>query len=202
MIDNKKNILAIATSIFSVAAVGILYFAPIDKLNVPGNYQDYKEHVSELNSANELSKTSFKAMNDLKVQVTEKESELSTVKAGSEKSTELFDKLLSEQEKSGSWSYHIPSLLIKLESFGDSTGTKVAIDYSSLKSEGTYVSESQKGLKYVDVNVEVYGDYDSVNSYMKKVEKIDFVSIQNLKLNLVKDGDLAGSFSMKVYYME
>lgn len=198
---NKKNLMSLVISSASVLTVGLLFFAPIDKFTFPGSMVSYQENVSQLKDANNTSTQSFKRLDSLKVAAAEKDAELKVVDSASEKSSEMFDQLLNEQEKSGSWSYHIPSLLIKLENFGDVTNTKVAIDYTTIKSEGEFVSESKKGLKYVKVKVEVYGDYNDVTDYMRKVENIDFISVNKLSMNLVENGDVASKFYMNVYYM-
>lgn len=200
-IKNKKNLAALSASFVSIAAVGVLFFAPVKAFDFPGSMHNHLESVNQLNELNEEKQSAYKQLDTLRTDSKNKEVELETAKKSAEKSQELFNKLLAKQKKTGNWSYHLPSLLIELEKFADDTHTKVALKYDTFNQDDKYVSSSKQGLKYIDAKVEVYGDYNDVNKYIKKVENVDFLSVEDLTLNQVKDGDLAGTFSLKIYYM-
>lgn len=200
-IKNKKNLAALSASILSVAVVGVLFFAPVKAFDFPGSMHNHLESVNQLNELNDEKRDAYKKLDTLRVDSKNKEIELETSTKSAEKAQELFSELLAKQKKTGDWSYHLPSLLIQLEKFADDTHTKVALQYDTFNKEGKYVSSSNQGLKYIDAKVQVYGDYNDVNKYIKKVENVDFLSVEDLTLNQVKDGDLAGTFSLKIYYM-
>lgn len=198
---NKKNTIAIGSSIASVVLAGIIFVVPLG-VDIPGSYSDMKEVKASISQLNSNQESSYSALNDLRIDVKNKEKEIETVNETYSKSQELFSDLLVKQEESGDWSYHIPSLLIELESFADANNVSIAIDYSSLNGVGEYVSASGKGLKVVKSSVNIYGGYTNVNKYIKMIEDIDFLSVEDLNLNRVENGDLAGTFSLNVHYME
>lgn len=200
--NNKKNIIALVVSVIFVAVSLVYFLVPINSLNVPGTLKDInskKALASELND-NKLA-TSTQLL-ELRTDAKTKEDELIEVKDTSDKSQELFEELLKNQETSGDWSFHIPSLLIELEKNADTRNIKLAMDYNSFNSPGEFVSTSGKGLQVVTAKVEVFGEYHNVKEYIKSLENIDFISVEDLQLSRVGSGDLVGSYYLNIYYLE
>lgn len=199
-LNNKKNLGALAFSVISLVTVGIIYFTPI--VEIPGSFETYKEAKAEINNLNKQKLDLNNQLNTLRVDTKNKEIELVSVKDSSGQAEKLFGDLLKEQEDSGDWSLHLPSLLIELEAKADDSKVKLAIDYSTISGEGAYVSSSEQGLKVVTAKVDIYGEYNSVNNYIKSIEDIDFLAVENIILNRVENGDLAGSYYLSIYYMD
>lgn len=198
---NKKNTIAIGSSIASLIVAGVIFAIPVG-IDIPGSMSDIKEVKANIETSNKAQESNYSKLTELRLEVKNKEKELESVGETYAKSQELFSELLTKQQQSGDWSYHVPSLLIELETFADSQGISIAIDYKSLNGEGTSVSASGKGLKAVESNVQLYGSYGSVKNYINMIENIDFLSVDDLQLNRVENGDLAGTFTLSVYYME
>lgn len=198
---NKKNIIALGSSVASLVIAGIIFTVPLG-FNVPGSMNDMSKVKADIEKFNSEQEENFNQLTELRIDTKNKELELDTVKESYEESQKLFTELLEKQKSSGEWGYHVPSLLIELETFADSKNLSIAIDYDSLNGEGEYVSSSGKGLKVVKSKVELYGEYANVQAYIKNIEDIDFLSVDDLVLNRVESGDLAGNFTLSVYYME
>lgn len=199
---NSKNLLAIVASVFSLGIVLGLLLVPIDGFTVPGSYRDLKEKSDTSSKLNHDKRDVLMSVSKQKNNVKEKEVELEKVTEASNKSQELFNEIVDNQSGSGDWSFHVPSLLIRLEDAADKRDVKLAMDYETFKKEGDFVSESKQGLKVVKINVEIYGNYGDVQSYLKAVEGINFVSLEDLVLKRVKNGKLAGNYHLNVYYLD
>lgn len=199
---NTKNALAIIVSALVVIIVTVLVFLPISSFNVPGSYKDFNQKSAEAMELNDKKQTMLDAVSKKSVSVKEKQDELSKVTEAADKSKELFSNLVNKQSGDGDWSYHVPSLLIRLEDAADKRNIKLAMDYDTFKAEGDFVSDSKQGLKVVKVDVKLYGLYADVQSYIKSIEGIDFVSVEDLMLKRVDNGYLAGNYKLNVYYLE
>lgn len=196
---NKKNMFSLIVATLIVVIACIYLFSGY---NLPGSVGDFKEKSEESRVLNDSLLATHKDMNVVNQELVNKKAELEDVKGTADRSKEMFAKLLDSQSSNGKWDYHVPSLLIQLEKLADDQKVNVAMDYDTFKSDGDYVSESKKGLKVVTVKVDVYGLYNDVQRYIKSVEGIEFVSVEELSLKRVNDGDLAGTYIMNVYYLE
>lgn len=199
---NTKNVLALIGSVLLVVVVLALVFVPISSIDVPGSYKDFSEKSDEAVALNDKKQSMLDAVSKKSVDVKEKQDELAKVTEASDKSKELFEELVKKQNGEGDWSYHVPSLLIRLEDAADKRNIKLAMDYDTFKADGKFVSDSKQGLKVVKVDVQVYGLYGDVQSYIKSIEGIDFVSVEDLVLKRVDNGYLAGNYHLNVYYLE
>lgn len=198
---NKKNVAAVSTATLSFVLVGVLFFAPVKAFDFKGSMSNHLTSIETLDTLNSTKEKAAHDLDKLRSESSAKEKELAEVTTSASQSETLFDELLTKQKKNGNWSYHLPSILVELEKSADDSNVKVALKYDTFTAEGKYVSTSDKGLKYIDSKVEIYGDYADVHKYIKKVENVDFLSVEDLTLNQVKDGDLAGTFSLQIYYM-
>lgn len=199
---NKKNLIALSSSGLLVLGLGVCFLNPFFDVGVPGSYKDVKGSVNTINTVHAEQSDIFNEISNLESTVLNKTNELEDVKEVSEAATKSFTELLEHQKNSGDWGYHLPSILIELETIADNTGVTLAIDYDSLNSDGNYVSSSNKGLKVVETSVEVYGKYANVKEYIRNIENIDFLSVSNLILDRVEDGDTVGTYNLSIYYMD
>lgn len=196
---NKKNMFSLIVSSLVLAVVCIYLFSGY---NLPGSLGDFQDKAVESRDLNNSLLSIHDDMSGVNQELVDKRAELEDVKSTADRSKEMFSKLLDSQSSNGEWDYHVPSLLIQLEKLADDQKVNVAMDYGTFKAEGDFVSESKKGLKVVTVKVDVYGLYNDVQRYIKSVESIEFVSVEELSLSRVGDGDLAGTYIMNVYYLE
>lgn len=196
---NKKNMFSLVVSSLVLAVVCIYMFSGY---KLPGSLSDFSEKSAESRELNDSLLATHSDMEKVNQELVNKKAELDDVKSTADRSKEMFSKLLDSQSSNGKWDYHVPSLLIQLEKLADDQKVNVAMDYDTFKSDGDFVSESKKGLKVVTVKVDVYGLYNDVQRYIKSVEGIEFVSVEELSLKRVGDGDLAGTYIMNVYYLE
>lgn len=199
---NKKNLLSLIVAVLFLAVMCVYVFVPINGKVLPGSLGDFQAKAQESRDLNTQMIGLNDSINSVNAELVNKEAELSKVTETSEKAGEMFKELLKKQSTGRDWGYHIPSLLIQLEKLADNSKIKVAMDYTTFKTEGQFVSESKQGLKVVKVKVEVYGVYNDVQRYIRDIEGIEFVSVEELKLTRVGDGDLAGEYFMNVYYLE
>jgi hypothetical protein len=199
---NKKNITAIVVSVLFISFALVYFLVNIESIDVPGNYKDFKTKSVLAADLNNQKLESSNKLLELRKLAKTKEDELLEVKETADKSNELFEELLLKQEESGDWSFHIPSLLIELEKNADDRNIKLAMDYESFNSPGEFVSSSGKGLQVVTAKVDIFGEYHNVNKYIKSLEDIDFISVEDLKLSRVGSGDLVGTYYLNIYYLD
>lgn len=199
---NKKNVMSLIFASMILIIAGSYLFMSVDGYVLPGSVSDFKIKSNDSRDLGDKVTGLNESITGVNRDLVNKRAELESVQLTAEKSRELFTKLLEKQTgDSGKWAYHVPSLLIQLERLADIRNVNIAMDYSTFKSDGEYVSDSKKGLKVVNVKVDVYGVYDDVYEYIKSVEGIEFVSVEELSLRRVGDGDLAGTYYMNVYYL-
>lgn len=199
---NKKNIISIVVSLLFLIAVLVYLFVPLKGFQPIGTMKDFNEKTvlaSELNNKKEIKS---KELFELRKVAKAKEDELDSVSEASKVTDEQFEKLIKIQEESGDWTYHLPSLLIELEKNADSKNINIAMEYDTFAADGEYVSNSGKGLQYLNVKVDVYGEYYNVKDYMKSLEDIDFISVEDLVLTRVGSGDLVGKYDLNIYYLD
>lgn len=141
---NTKNVLALIGSVLLVVVVLALVFVPISSIDVPGSYKDFSEKSDEAVALNDKKQSMLDAVSKKSVDVKEKQDELEKVTEASDKSKELFEELVKKQNGEGDWSYHVPSLLIRLEDAADKRNIKLAMDYDTFKADGKFVSDSKQ----------------------------------------------------------
>lgn len=196
---NKKNFISLVSSGLLVTAAVTYICLPINTL--PGTYSSFKEKYVLAQDLKIEKERYALDMNKLKTELLEKEQELDQVKKVADKSKQMFQELLEKQKNEGDWSLHIPSLLIELENGAVERGVNIAIDYSTINKEGKNVSTSGQGLKVITAKVDISGKYHNVKDYIKYVEDIDFLSVEDLILKKSND-KLIGTYYLNIYYLE
>lgn len=199
---NKKNIIVSILSFIVVVSVLVLVFIPFKGLDLPGTLKDFNSKTVLASDVNDSKLLKSKDLHELRTVIKTREAELDDVLEASEVTQGLFEDIVKLQEESGDWTYHVPSLLIELEKNADLRNINVAMLYETFSAEGEYVSSSGKGLQYLNVKVDIYGEYHNVKEYIKSLEKIDFVSVEDLVLTRVGSGDLVGSYNLNIYYLD
>lgn len=184
-----------------VSVVVVYILVPIPQLKVLGSKVDMNDKVKMIKVVNAEREGLDKEIGILQGEVNVVEQDLKKSEEIVEKTNELFSHLLDKQREED-WSLHIPSLLIELERSASDKGVKIAIDYDTMRSGGAYVSSSGKGLKKVDVEVELRGGYKKVREYIKFVEGMSFINVDNLILSRIDSGILEGKYKLNVYFME
>lgn len=197
---NLKNALAIVVSLLSVVAVIIYFFFLPPSVDLKGTKKDFSVKSKVVRQLDDERLRLNNEVSALALDVSQLENDYEKSEEAANKTRELFDEVV-EKQKEDNWELHVPSLLIELEKSALVRDIKIAIDYDTMSSGGEYVSSNEQGLQVVKAKVDLRGTYGEVNSYIKSVEDIDFIDVEDLVLTRIDEGVLEGSYTLNIYYL-
>lgn len=113
---------------------------------------------------------------------------------------EKYEALQIFKEKNENLSLHIPSLIMVIEEKAKESDLNIIIHFDDLRDSSSTIPFS-KNFKYKRFNLEVDGDYASVNRFIEELEGVSFVLPEKIQLER-KGGTIHALVGVVVLFSE